>query len=95
MLRLKHVPSPPCGPVGASYETSAGLGGGRPDKAALLFSTRAHLDFLTPVSQRVSVAQAICAVVESGCCEVLGLADQEVAVLLDRRVRLRAERRRE
>jgi len=47
MLRLKHVPSPPCGPVGASYETSAGLGGGRPDKAALLFSALARLDLLT------------------------------------------------
>ena len=81
MPRLKHVPSP--------------LGGGRPDKAALLSPALAHLDLLAQVSQRLSAAESIRAVAESVCCEGLGLADQEVAVLLDGRVRFRAERRRE
>ena len=81
MPRLKHVSSP--------------LGGGCPDKAALLSPALAHLDFLARVSQRLSTAESIRAVAESVCCEGLSLADQEVAVLLDGRVRFRAERRRE
>ena len=81
MLRLKHAPSPP--------------GRMLSDKAVLLSLALARLDLLTPASQRVSVAQAIRAVVESVRCEGLSLAAREVAVLLDGRVRLRAERRRE
>ena len=81
MPRLKHVSSP--------------QGGGRPDKAALLYPALAHLDLLAQVSQWLSVAESIRVVAESVCCEGLGLADQEVAVLLDGRVRFRAERRRE
>ena len=79
MLRLKHAPSP--------------QGGSCPGKEALLSLALARLDLLTPASQQVSTAQAIRTVVESVRCEGLSLAAREVAVLLDGRVRPRAERR--
>ena len=81
MLRLKHAPSPP--------------GRVLSRQGSLAVPALTRLVLLTQVSQRVSVAQAIRAVAESVCCEGLSRAVREVAVLLDGRVRLRAERRRE
>jgi len=82
MLRLKHAPSPP--------------GRMLSRQGSLAVPALTRLALLTQVSQRVSVAQAIHAMAESVLrCEGLSLAAREVAVLLDGRVRPRAERRRE